>query len=358
MLSSNQHRPNKTKIYRCLIIIIYLIAKFLGIITFNLHQSHQRKRVRKSRSWHIYSCCIFIMSIIAMPVVTLTICKRMTFLQQNYLLSMVGYNRYLLQQFCAIFTIYMQIRKDTRIINFINAMLRCQQRKTATALDGRALFALLIKLLTLVPVAAWTIFLIGHVDATQSFGYVLTILFIGYCHTLMQIALNMFFIGMLFIRHNALRLNQKLKELLCSMQHAAATDYRYMVSLSQITQYIIPFKFCSKLDTHLTRWLRNCCVQCVCMQNSSNSARLCVRSMNFSCWFFCFSCSSIVLYNYFWFIMSASIAGCPNSRNRQRYVCSLWKRILKVTYITILLPSFWLLPCCWIYFWSFGVLRK
>ncbi|KAH8300506.1 hypothetical protein KR018_010070, partial [Drosophila ironensis] len=195
--------------------LLHGLAKVFGLMATDKAGEGVR-RLEQNCYWRIHGWLVMIFVAVFSPYAFLCIYHRMTFLRQNTLLLLVGFNRYIVLLFCAVVTLWIHCYKQPEIIRFLNRLLRCRRklrrqmhtRELKDSLDCLGTRNHMIKLgLLLVAfiLSAAQPFQVlkddPEIKERKNYIYAFCLAFVYACQLTLQLSLGIYLLAMLFLGH-------------------------------------------------------------------------------------------------------------------------------------------------------------
>lgn len=197
---------------------IYLLSRLFGLMAATVPQlgaaSGSARRVRAMRYWRIHSYVVFIFVLGFSPYAFHEIYSFMGFLRLNSLLFIVGVTRYGLLALSTLGTHYLHSRHQHRLIDWINALLRCRRQLLRLLHESRArrsvlqlqtrehLFTVYLLIVSMVCSSAHSVFILLYDPVAQrSFKFFFSVLFFYVCQLSLQLCLALYLLALLLLGH-------------------------------------------------------------------------------------------------------------------------------------------------------------
>ncbi|XP_017060036.1 putative gustatory receptor 77a [Drosophila ficusphila] len=194
--------------------LLYRLTRVFGLLATANSSPRGVQRMRRSLYWRIHGWLMLIFVGVFSPFAFWVIYNRMSFLRQNKILLMIGFNRYVLLLACAFITLWIHCSKQAEIIGCLNRLLKCRRQlrklmhtpKLRDSLDGLATKAHLVEVVVLLCafMLSWAhpIQVIkDDPEVRTNFLYACSCFFIPICQLILQLSLGMYILALLFLGH-------------------------------------------------------------------------------------------------------------------------------------------------------------
>jgi len=194
--------------------LLYRLTRVFGLIATANSSPRGIERVSRSLYFRIHGWMMLIFVGCFSPYAFWSIYQRMSFLRQNRILLLIGFNRYALLLACAFATLWIHCSKQGEIIWCVNRLLKCRRklrklmhtRELRDSLDCLATRGHLIKVLVLL-----TSFFLSSAQPIQilvddpvvrkNFMYAGCLVYVYICQLILQLSLGIYTLALLFVGH-------------------------------------------------------------------------------------------------------------------------------------------------------------
>ncbi|XP_068142202.1 LOW QUALITY PROTEIN: putative gustatory receptor 77a [Drosophila tropicalis] len=225
-------------------------------------------KLHYSRYWRLHGYLVMIFVGCYSPYAFWTIFCRMSFLRQNRLLLIIGFNRYVLVLFCAFFTLYIHTSKQKNMLKCFNGLLKIQRelkRLTMPASENcrttsasylhtwNHSIALGVFLICFVCSSSHTTqLLLIDPEVRRNIAYAFSLFFVFLCQLCLELSLGMYFLALLLITHLVHQCNMLLKRLLSDVNdiHRRHTQTLHRRTFYSVQQYWLSLELWQLLRVH------------------------------------------------------------------------------------------------------------
>ncbi|XP_044317566.1 putative gustatory receptor 77a [Drosophila rhopaloa] len=207
--------------------VLYSLTRVFGLMATANSSPRGIERVRQSLYWRIHGWLMLIFVGGFSPFAFLCIFGRMTFLRQNQILLLIGFNRYVFLLACASATLWIHCFKQAEIIGCLNRLLKCRRQlrslmhtqELRDSLDCLATRKHLIEVVALlssiVLSSAQPIQILkDDPEVGNNSLYAFSLVFVYTCQLILQLSLGIYTMALLFLGHLVRHSNMLLARIL------------------------------------------------------------------------------------------------------------------------------------------------